>query len=443
MQEDFAGRRATSSRSPRCDGPRMCRRRSSSALAIVVLSGESGDQAAERFLAAKHLLLVLDNFEHVLAAGPFIGRLLSACPALTVLATQSRAARPAGRGVLPRRAAGAARASDGEDAEALAGVAAVALFCARARVRDPGFDLDDANARPVAEICRRVDGLPSGHRAGGGALRTALTRRDRRTPEGRPRRAGLRRPRRARAPADAARDHRLEPRAAQRPGEAVLRALRGLRGRRDGERRRDDHACRPRHPRRPDGQEPSRPRPARADAPPGWRCSRRSGAYAGERFASAADVDAVREDHYRYYLALAQRHGTDRALRGADARQHLARLDAEIDNLDAALGWAVGPAERRAGGRDGCGARRLLGGARPLRRAVDWIEQALSLPRADADPALRVHLLCVKGTALWRLGRGAEQPAVLAAAEAIARALGDPVILSGALRMRCRAGDRG
>ncbi len=64
-------------------------------------------------------------------------------------------------------------------------------------------------------------------------------------------------------------------------------------------------------------------------------------AYAGERLARAADIDAVREDHYRYYLELAQRHGTDRALRGADAREHLARLDAEIDNLDAALGWAV------------------------------------------------------------------------------------------------------
>src|SRR4051794_6782193 len=54
-------------------------------LAIVVVSGESADRAAERFLAAKHLLLVVDNFEHVLAASPFVGRLLDTCPALTVL----------------------------------------------------------------------------------------------------------------------------------------------------------------------------------------------------------------------------------------------------------------------------------------------------------------------------------------------------------------------
>jgi class 3 adenylate cyclase len=64
-------------------------------LAIVVLSGESADQAAERFLGAKHLLLVVDNFEHLLAAAPFIGRLLEASPALTILATSREPHGPA------------------------------------------------------------------------------------------------------------------------------------------------------------------------------------------------------------------------------------------------------------------------------------------------------------------------------------------------------------
>src|SRR5213076_1302605 len=57
------------------------------ALGIVVVSGESQTQATKRFLAAKHLLLVADNFEHVLPAARFIGGLLDACSALTVLAT--------------------------------------------------------------------------------------------------------------------------------------------------------------------------------------------------------------------------------------------------------------------------------------------------------------------------------------------------------------------
>jgi len=64
--------------------------------------------------------------------------------------------------------------------------------------------------------------------------------------------------------------------------------------------------------------------------------------YADERLTSAADADKVREAHYRYYLGLARRHGTERALWGADASEHLARLDGEIDKLRAALAWAVG-----------------------------------------------------------------------------------------------------
>ena len=74
--------------------------------------------------------------------------------------------------------------------------------------------------------------------------------------------------------------------------------------------------------------------------------------------------------------------------------------------------------------------------------AVDWIDRALSLPGADAHPALRVRALCVKAWCLWPLGRGAEQPAVMAEAEAIARELGDPVILSQALETRADRGRR-
>ena len=106
--------------------------------------------------------------------------------------------------------------------------------------------------------------------------------------------------------------------------------------------------------------------------------------------------------------------------------EHLARLDAEIDNLHAALGWAVGQASaelalamaRRSAATGSC--------ETATRDAVDWIDQALSLPGADAHPALRVRALSHQGDGLWPLGRGAEQSAILAEAEAIARELGDP-----------------
>ena len=72
---------------------------------------------------------------------------------------------------------------------------------------------------------------------------------------------------------------------------------------------------------------------------PEWGCS----IDATQRFAAAADHDAVRERHYRHYLALAERHGDERALWGADRNEHLARLDAEIDNLLQSSERAVGP----------------------------------------------------------------------------------------------------
>jgi hypothetical protein len=68
--------------------------------------------------------------------------------------------------------------------------------------------------------------------------------------------------------------------------------------------------------------------------------------------------------------------------------------------------------------------------------AVDWVDQALNLPGAGAQPALRARALRTTARCRWPVGRGAEQPAVVAALEDIARRLGDPVMLSQALQLR-------
>jgi predicted ATPase/class 3 adenylate cyclase len=404
-------------------------------LAIVVLSGESADQAAERFLAAKHLLLVLDNLEHVLAAAPFIGRLLAACPALTILATSreplglhAEERYPVSPLALP------ARATPG-DADALAGVGAVALFCARARARDPEFDLDAANAPAVAEICRRVDGLPL-------AIELAAARCGLLSPEEIAKRlddalgalgSGTRdapaRQQTLRATIDWSHDLLSDAEkqcfarfavfaggatvhAAETITHADLDTLDGLAAKSFLILRQDPHS------------------PSRLGMLETVR------GYATERFAATADEQAVRERHYLHHLALAQRHGTERALWRADGKDHLATLDAEIDNLHAALGWAIAQAN----------AERALAMAAALGRywimrnryadAKDWVDQALNLSGADAHPALRVRALGTKARCLWQMGRAAEQPAVVAQLEAIARRLGDPVILSQALQLR-------
>ena len=57
------------------------------AVGAVVLAGESAEQAVVRHLSRRHVLLVLDNCEHLLAIAPFVARLLESCPAVAVLAT--------------------------------------------------------------------------------------------------------------------------------------------------------------------------------------------------------------------------------------------------------------------------------------------------------------------------------------------------------------------
>ena len=117
-----------------------------SAFGIVPLPGESDEEAVERVLAAKHLLLVLDNCEHLLAAAPFIGRLPTTGPGVTVLATSREPLNVQPERVHPVRPLTLPMPGTETDLGALASVAAVALFCERARAHDPDFELSEEHA---------------------------------------------------------------------------------------------------------------------------------------------------------------------------------------------------------------------------------------------------------------------------------------------------------
>jgi predicted ATPase/class 3 adenylate cyclase len=403
-------------------------------LGIVLLSGEDAEQAAERFLAAKQLLLIADNCEHVLEAAPFIARLLGACRGITVLATsreplglQAEERRPVLPLALPEPG------STG-DPSALAAVDAVALFCERARAHDPEFELDDGNAGAVAAICRRLDALPlaielTAARCGLLSVGEIAERLD--TALGAlgtgPRDAPVRQ-QTLRATIDWS--HKLLDddekdcfaRFAVFSGGATVEAAETV-----------THARLDTLDRLVAKNLLVRRRHAHTRTRLGMLETIR--AYSRESLASGGDAQAVCEDHYRYYLALARHHGTEQALWGTDAREHLARLDADIDNLHAALGWAIGQADAELS----LALAAALGCYWDMRYrsadAVDWIDCALKLPGADAHPALRVRALRGKAEGLWQMGRG-EQSAVAAEMESIARRLGDPVILTQALQLR-------
>ncbi len=114
-------------------------------------------------LEEKHLLLVLDNFEHVIEAAPLVDDLLRRCPWLHVLVTSRQPLRLRGERQMPVQPlalpAGDYRAAGLTAADALR-YPAVALFADRAQAVQPDFVVNDANASAVAALCRQLDGLP-------------------------------------------------------------------------------------------------------------------------------------------------------------------------------------------------------------------------------------------------------------------------------------------
>jgi non-specific serine/threonine protein kinase len=113
-----------------------------------------------RHFGATRLLLVLDNCEHVLDAAPQLGDLLAACPGLKILATTREPLRLRWEHLLPVPPLAVPDPARLPESQALAEWPAVALFVERAQAVQPHFRLSDANARAVATLCARLDGLP-------------------------------------------------------------------------------------------------------------------------------------------------------------------------------------------------------------------------------------------------------------------------------------------
>ena len=344
-------------------------------LGVTPLEGETLERAVERFLAPKHLLLVLDNFEHLLAAAPLISDLLAAAPGLAVIATSREALRLQAEqryAVAPLELP--AEAEPGAVAQAAAG----ALFVERARRHDRGFELTDDNASAVAEICRHLDGLPLAIELA--AARTTLLDvhelNARLAPMldslGSGPRDAPNRQRTLRATIDWS--HRLlsgreaeafgrfavfaggaTTEAAEAVTGADLDALQGLV---------DKQLLLRRHG--PDARllmlETVRD-------------------YARERLDANPDAAQVRERHCRHYLALAERAEPELFTRGEG--EWLPRLDAEVENLRAAFDWGLR--------HDSSTALRLAGVLELFweirgryAEGLEWIEAALDATKNDA-----------------------------------------------------------
>jgi predicted ATPase/DNA-binding XRE family transcriptional regulator len=124
---------------------------------------EGGRPRLERLkhgLRTKRLLLVLDNFEQVIPAAGLVADLLSACPGLKALVTSREMLRVRGEHVFPVPPLPVPDSRRATASELLSQSAAVQLFAERAVAARPDFALTNDNAPAVAELCRRLDGLP-------------------------------------------------------------------------------------------------------------------------------------------------------------------------------------------------------------------------------------------------------------------------------------------
>jgi transcriptional regulator with XRE-family HTH domain len=140
--------------------------------AVLVLSTVSqtlelrltGDQPLLEVLQArlrqKRLLLLLDNFEHLLEAATEVALLVGSCSSLAVLATSRAPLHVRGERQYPVPPLAVPDPTHTPDVEAVAESPAARLFIERAREASPSFELTQANAPTVATICRRLEGLP-------------------------------------------------------------------------------------------------------------------------------------------------------------------------------------------------------------------------------------------------------------------------------------------
>jgi non-specific serine/threonine protein kinase len=134
------------------------------AIAGVLGVRETGDGSLtdrlETYLVRRELLLLLDNFEGVVAAAAMVAALLVACPRLKMLTTSRVVLNVSGEVRFPVLPLALPDAAEVRTAAAIGEAESVRLFCLRARATQPDFALTDDNAGPVAAICARLDGLP-------------------------------------------------------------------------------------------------------------------------------------------------------------------------------------------------------------------------------------------------------------------------------------------
>ncbi|HXM57797.1 MAG TPA: tetratricopeptide repeat protein [Candidatus Dormibacteraeota bacterium] len=391
--------------------------------------------------AVRQLLLVLDNLEHLPAAGPELVELLARCPGLQVLATSRAPLRVRVEHELevPPLPLPTPAEERGGDPAVLVRIASVSLFVERARAAAPEFELVARNAGAVAAICRRLDGLPLALELAAPWVRLLpprelASRLDHRLellvdgprdlPERqRTLRAALRWSCDLLAPEQQALLRRLAVFVGGAPfdalesvGEAagplaggVLRGLAAL----------VDHGLVRRVPDRDGAAEP------RVTALESVR------EFGRELLVAAGELEVTARAHLAWCTRLAAEAGP--ALAGPEQARWLDRLTRELDNVRSALRWAAEHHDAETGLRLAAALQDFWLDRGHAREGLAVLERLLQTGD-PAHPAVRAAALRTAGALAWRVGQDELAAARFRESAAIARRLADDRGLAEALR---------
>ena len=143
------------------DDGRLVPQAVASVLGIKEEAGQPVTEALVKHVAERHLLLILDNCEHVVeACAALAARLMRQAPHARILASSREPLRVGGEVCFPVPALAGPGAQDPVAADALSQYPAVRLLVDRATAARATFSLTEDNARAIAEICQRLDGIP-------------------------------------------------------------------------------------------------------------------------------------------------------------------------------------------------------------------------------------------------------------------------------------------
>jgi predicted ATPase len=411
-------------------------------LRVPVLPGQRLDESLLAFFGPRQLLVLVDNVERLVEAGPLAEQILERAPGLKVLATSRRPLRIRGERVVAVAPLALPEASALVDLDTLAAVPAVAFFLTCARDTRSDFRLTEANAAAVAEICRRLDGLPL-------ALQLAAARLTVLSPEALLARLERRLPLLTRGPRDlperqqtlrtaiawsydmlGAPEQRLFRQLGVFVGGFTLEVVEALVGGPDDLDPLDAIS-------RLVGQSVVFVQPL-DESTPRYRMLETIREFALERLEAAGEAAQMRRRHAEFFRDLAVR-AEPMLLGTVGQRTWMAQLEDAHDNMRAALAWSVSADGELATGMALAGALGwfwLMSGR--LQEAQSWYAQLLAR-RGQADDSLAwARVLHGSALQLWGLGDLGQAEAIEESAVEMFRSAGEYRWLSYALALLAR-----